>query len=311
MKIKLSIFLLMINSVLCQAQTEPETVRGKDLLEKIDRSDIESNELVDPIGLDTAMPALELEKIEFGKPNSNKTNTKVEKVEKVKIVEKTPEISPSKPTEKSEPIRVVEDSNSSKSKTILISKRKLSISNLELDDKVVNNDGLTYVYRSGKSDTVQYKFVGKMPYNSTGLKLISENRYLVVDLGVLKSDSENPSAIKPIERNKVAAKVEPVKPVVAEVKPNTEEPAGSTNIEAIKKEMEQKYNKGKEITKTIYLFGLKKNDIIHVSGDVQLIVRRNRNSFAIEQYWLLEKIDPNSKNLKALSANQYKVLKDR
>ena len=312
MKSKLSILLLLIINFSCQAQSEPETVRGKDLLDKIDRSEIEANEIAEPIELETEIPKLEFEKIELENPKENKPKAKVEKTAETKV---------SKPIETIEPKQDVEgvieaedtESQLSKNKTILISKRKLSISNLLVGDKVVNNDGLTYIYRTGKSDTVQYKFVGKIPYSSQGLKKISNDRYELVNLDTLISDTNNTSSS--VEKVNSESQTIPVKTVDNEPKKGADESVKTSSVsrgvDDIKKEMQEKLNEGKEITKNIYLFGLLKNDIIHVSEDVQLVVRRNRNSYAIEHYWLTEKINPNSKSLKSLSDNQYKVLDDR
>jgi hypothetical protein len=81
--------------------------------------------------------------------------------------------------------------------------------------------------------------------------------------------------------------------------------------EEIIKDFERKYNNGNEISRSLTLSRLLKNDIIHVSEDVQLVVRRNRATYAIEYYWLSEKIDPNSPTLSRLNDFSFKVLKDR
>lgn len=325
MKVKILIILLLIMNFTCQAQSEPEAVRGKDLIEKIDRSEIEANDMDDSIELDTTVPKMELQKIEFVKP---KPKPKTKAKAKAKATTKTP----SKPiTEvQAKPKPVVSKKESPKKKKILISDRSLSLSNLKVKDKIVVNEGTTYVYRMVKSNTVQYKFAGKIPFDSKGLNIIDKNRYVVVDLGVLKADSKatktknKKTSKKPVKKPvKQPVTNEKSKTVIAKNKttepkkaaPKPVKPANVSSTDKIKRTFESKHNRGIEITETIDLADLLKNDIIHVSGDVKLVVRRNRNTYEMEYFWLIEKLDINKNSLrntsfKALSDNRFKLTKD-
>jgi len=296
MKLIISIVFILTINFTCLAQNEPETVRGKDLMEKIDRSEILDDEIDGSLMLDEAIPKMEIEKIEFEKPAVKKSTVK-----KVMATETKPKSKP-----------VVENKETNKKK-ILVSDRAISLNGLMVNDKLVINDDNTYVYRKVKTNTVQYRFTGKVPTNSKGLKLLSENRYIVENVDLLNADIV-PTKVDIVEKTPATPIPKTVsKPETKVVKASQNKPL--SNTDKFKKKLENEYTRGNEITETITKEELLKNDIVHVLGEVQLVIRRNRNSYEMEYFWLPELLKLNPKALKstpfrAMSNNRFKVIED-
>ncbi len=307
------------------AQSEPESVRGKELLEKMDRSEIEATNMDDAIGLDEEIPKMEMPKLEF-KNNATKKPPEVKPavktppvvqapVEKAPVVKepvaKVSAVKESDPESDKNRPKVKVNSDDQKRNKILISNRRLSKNKLEINDEITKTKDYTYVYRLVRSDTVQYVFTGILPINAPGLKSLGNNRYVVIDPEQLDENVKKVvAANKPVvekakpEPKKTETKKPEVKKVIATTKPAVT----LSDVDAIKKEFEKIHNKERKISKTITLNKILKNDVIHISGEVQLLIRRN-TSYKIEKYWLTEKLDINNPSIKDLSKNRYKVIK--
>ena len=273
-------------SFTCLAQNEPETIRGKDMMDKIDRSEIGSDDIESVIEIDEDIPKIELQKIEFEKPPVKKASVKRNSTKRTSV--KRDSKSVVKKQTKSKKASVKKEA--SNKKKILVSDRSLTLSGLQKDDIIVSVDGSTYVYRKVKSNTVQHLFKGSFSASTKGLKSVGENRYIVESLDFLKT-APTPTPI-------VAKKVE-------------EGSVDLSDSNKIKKDFEDTFNNGKKITNTIVLKRLKKSDVVFVIGGVQLMVRRNGNTLKKEYYWLTEKFDTNSESVKSLTKNSYKLVKYR
>lgn len=323
-KIKTLIILSLVINFPCHSQSEPEKLNGQDMIDKVDRSDIEAQPLGDPIEFNTNLPKMKLEKIEFNKPDKDNkktkaqsSNTATKKLDKsVTANNVVKEVKESKATTNVE--RKIEDKpiettkTSVKKKTVLVSKRKVSISNLLINDVVVENEVATYIYRKVKSNTVQFKYIGKMPFYSLGLEVLASKKYKVVDLSTLKTDSK--SSKDPYSKRLDAVNVPEVKNTTQIKEANkisSENTENLINIDELKKEVEALLNKGNKITNTMETKNLIKRDIIHVTEAGDLLERKTRASVDSKFYWLTEKINTERASLKKVSNNKYKVIKHR
>jgi hypothetical protein len=325
----ISIILIFNLTNSCWAQTdEPEAINAKDLMEKLDRSDIEESSSDSKIN--NIMPEFEIPKIEFNEKLESKKVKKPTKVakkpklEKVQALKKSPKQSKQVVAEKSsntgaanETVKPkvaadkVKKTETTKNK-VVISKKVLKFIELNKNDKIVINKGTTYVYRLLKTKIIQYTYGGKLPLDSAGLKASGENSYYIVNKMLLMRDIKSKKSrgnkravtkkVKTSAPNKKSVVKPVVKPVVAEYKVTPE-------IAAQRKVIEGKYNHGQLIKKNFKLKDLQINDNVYVFDEVQLITRRQKSSSGIRKYWLIEKLDINNKAVKAVSRNKYTIIK--
>ena len=339
MKSTIKTILIFLTISICYAQSEPESINGKDLIEKIDRSDLELNDLDDGDVLENEIPKMEMPTLTFKK----KPVSKVEKPTKKSIVKpentvkkevvnkketKSKPAASRKPTTRKPTTKMPTTKKSTtkksttrkpttkkaKKKKIIVSDRRMSLKNLKNNDKVVVAKSVTYIYRLEKSKTVQYKFIGKLPLNSSALESKGINSYYIRDVKKLIADSK--ATFSTSTKNKttitVKAKNKPktiVKKAVDKVEVNKQAETRSTSNNGQKK-LETKHNHGRTISQSIELNQLMKNDVIHLSGNAKLVIRRDRNTYKIHKYWLKGELDLRSRSLRKQSDIKYKVLKE-
>ena len=195
----------------CFAQSEPEAVDTKGMIDKIDRSDIESEGMeIDPSLMKMEMPIIEFdENIDTIKPvkstneshaghaHANKAHKEssapVKKEASAAVTISASNTTASKPkvTKEAEVKKPVTTANSqTKKRKVLIAKRPISLKTLKNNDKIVINKGLTYIYRLSKSNIIQYKYKGNLPLDSKGLKKHSESSYYIINNALFIADAE-------------------------------------------------------------------------------------------------------------------------
>jgi len=294
---KIFIGLLIVSTNICFAQSEPEQIKAKDLLEKIDRSDLEAAD--SEIGK-IEIPKMEMPKISIDKGKGKGHSKSINKPTKKKVVKSKV----ARPQNKA--------ATAGKAKTkVVISKRPIGLNQLKDNDKVVRHKGKTYIYRQKRNVITQYLFNGKLALNSKGLTSKDPNSYYITDKAQLLTDSRlsKKTNSKSIVKNKVASTQ---KPKVVEVasQPETITSTKDTVKNQIKrKEIEEKYNRGDPITKNLKLKNLLIDDEIYVFGDLQLVTRRSRNIAGLRKYWLIEKLDINNVAVKNTARNKYQIVK--
>ena len=286
-----SLFLIFTLSNLTCAASEPKAINTKDLVDKIDRSEISTGE-INPT-LENILPNLEMPKIEFKERNTEKkkSNNSTQRLgadnKQTLNVEK-----------KSKPKKV--------NNTVVFAKRPISLVQLLNNDKIVLSNSQTYVYRLNKNTITQYKINDKVPLKSHGLKASGENSFYVVDVRLLKNDAKefrkkSKSQIK--NNTKITNHSEKINKAT-----NVEKTSISPEITAKRKLLEKKLNHGKSINSTINLRSLQTNDEVIISGDVQLVIRKKKSTSGVKKYWLSEKLDTNNSSVIAifhrLSANR-------
>lgn len=301
------------------SQNEPEKFNKKDLIEKMDRSDLEMKS-EDEVEIDDAILKFEIPKIKFEKP--------VKKSQMIsKKTTKTPKkaangVSSSRKPEKNSPVNV-KPIKEDKIK-VVFAKRPILISQMNKNDKIVITKGKTYVYRLQKDNNIiQYKYNGIIPYESSGLRKNDETSYYVVnkkilidDYKKLKSNSSRtktklrtnkPKTIKSTQSS-VVTKPETKKLSVKKDK-NIDSQLITDALEKHRKIIEDKYNKGKRIKKSIKLKNLHQNDEVYIVGDLQFVSRVSSSSSAKKKYWLTEKLDINNKAVEKIGKNKYKIIR--
>ena len=292
--------LLIISINVCYAQSEPEQIKAKDLLEKIDRSDLE--------GTDSEIGKIEIPKMEIPQINIDKGNPKpIKKSTKNKVVKRGTRQRNTKSktiAQSQDKVNVVE-----KAKTkVVISKRPLGLNQLKDNDKVVIHKGKTYIYRQKNNVITQYLFNGKLALSSKGLTNKGPDNYYITDKTQLLADSRS---TKKARSNKTK-----VKKIVSSQKPQAiNKPVVKTSVEDTiknktkREEIEGKYNRGDPITKSLKLKNLLIDDEIYVFGDLQLVTRRSRNIAGLRKYWLVEKLDISNEAVKNIAKNKYQIVK--
>jgi len=83
----------------------------------------------------------------------------------------------------------------------------------------------------------------------------------------------------------------------------------SVDSQLLIKQVEDRLNRGNSITKTITLKNLKKDDVIVLMNNLQVVQRKNSFSIDKNNYWLSQKIDTSSKNYKKISDDKYRVVR--
>ncbi len=300
------------------AQSEPDTFNKKDLIEKMDRSDLDMKS-GEGVKLDDSILKFEIPKIEFEtsvkKPQvTAKKTTKAPK----KVVKTAP---PSRKPKKNHPAKV-KPVKKDKIK-VVFAKRPILIGQINKNDKIVITKGKTYVYRMLKSNIIQYKYSGKIPFDSKGLRKNDETSYYVVDKKLLlddykksrsnstmaksKPNTNKPKVSKP-NQSRVVAKPVVKKPLIKKDK-NIDPKVITDELAAQRKIIEDKYNNGKIIKKTIKLKNLHQNDEVYIVGGLQFVFRVSSSSSGKKKFWLLEKLDVTNKSVEEIGKNRYKIVR--
>jgi len=333
MKKILTLILILTMSNLVSAQSEPKTIKAKDLMDKIDRSELESDTTNKDI--DDIIPTLKMPKMNFNQGveihNVDKHTKKITTVDN----KKTQEILKVKPVPVPAPVPKAKSVPKPKIKTatktkVIISKKPISLEQLINNDKIVTSNGKTYIYRLKDSQITQYRILEKLPLKSQGLRTSEKNSFYIRDIKQLMADVKaTKSAIKPKRtKSKSATKPKRTKSVRNTNKRNTNRRSKSIvtkkpkvksqtktavtitpEVAAKRKSLEEKFNHGKAISKTMGLRKLQVNDEVIISGAVQIVIRRNKSTSGIKKYWLTEKINTSNKALVKKSKNHYKLIK--
>jgi hypothetical protein len=319
MKIFKHTLLLTLLSGSCLAQNEPDTFDKKDLIEKVDRSELEStnNATKDNVNID--VPKFEMPKIEF----DNKAKSAAKPVAKpaakpaakpvakpvVKPVAKSAAKPVAKPVAKQVAKPEENTRNNSRTNFDLEKTPLTTIKDLKKNDRIVISNGKTFVYRTTRLNVMKFLYLGKLPLDSRGLKSNKKDVYDVInkvrlsnDFDSMDSNSSQSNVVKPAKSKveKVSVKAKP-KPVI-----KRESVVASKSAT---EEVEKKYNRGKSIKDNITLNDLKNGDEIILVNNLQLVLRNNSFSSDKYKYWLSEKLDTNSKYIEKISDNKYRVIK--
>lgn len=298
------------------AQSELDAFNKKDVIEKMDRSDLDM-ESKDNVKIDESILKFEIPKIEFDVPVKKPVRATKNTTSKAKKVVKKP---PSKkvvtiPFETT-PVKtpVVK-----KDKTeVVFVRRPISINQMKKNDKIAFTDGITYVYRIQKSNVIQFKFNGKIPFDSKGLRKNDETSYYIVDKTRLIADYRKlrSNSKKSISKPKVAAvkppsKTKPLvkKPTVIKKDTILDDQVMPVDVSEKRKAIEKKFNNGRVIKKSIQLKSLRENDEIYIVGDIQFVFRKISSNSVKKKYWLTEKLDINNKAVKKVGNNKYEIIR--
>jgi len=308
MKIVNYTVLITLLSGMCLAQDEPETFNKKDLIETVDRSELEGSDDSSKSKSNVEIPKFEMPTIEFDenvKPKKSSVDTTV-KVKKTPSKPSVIKTGKSKPVVKApvqaKPKPVVKASVPVKTKPVVKKViESISISDIIKNDKFVVSKDKISVFRFSNSKNNEYSFSGKLPINSQGLKASKNDSYYVINRFKLIQDfynlnkSEKETVIKP--EKKATQKINPVVKLDAKVI-------------STKKDLENKYNNGNSINKDIELSSLRIDDKIYIVNGLQLVLRQKPHSTAQYKYWLNEKLDINKKAVSKISENLYKIIED-
>lgn len=300
MKTLITILLLTLN--LGMAQPEPD-IDKVELIDKVDRSELEAINKED-LNLDDTIPKFEMPKLEFKK---DLKPTKSRRVSKKTITSNKP---PSRIQEaKPKTVEKPKDTVKGKKLKMVYAKRPISLNQIKINDKVVFISGKTFIHRLQKSYIIQYKLNEKIPLMSEGIKVSDSNSYRVINPKKLIEDTK---AIK-IKTMK-APVLKPKTPIKKQItstktiKPIVEQDTSSQTAKN-RKIIELKYNRGKEIKKSIQLKNLRTNDNIYIVGDLQFVIRASKSTSAKNKYWLTESIDESNSALERKGKNKFKVLR--
>ncbi len=309
----LTITMILI-SVQGFTQSEPDAFNKKDLIEKMDRADLDMNS-EEKVKIDDSILKFEIPKIEFAAPvkksqaSAKKANTSTKKVvkEATTVTKKTNKTSSVKtsPVEKDK-IKVS------------FAKRPILISQMKKNDKIVITKGKTYVYRMLKTSIIQYKYNGKIPFDSKGLRKNDETSYYIVDKKLLLEDYKKSRSNTDKSKTKSKTKKPPRTSVPRRTGPKKTSPKKdkkldvqsiSDDVASKRKIIEDKYNNGKKIKKTIGLKNLHQNDEVYIVGDIQFVFRVSSSSSGKKKFWLIEKLDINNEAVQKIGKNKYKIIK--
>jgi len=289
-----SLLLIFILSNFAQAQSEPEAIKTKDLIDKLDRSELSTDE-TNPT-LDNIMPDFEMPTIDFKVSKEKTTKPKTNKTHTQKIKAKTTATS------------VQNKSDLNKTNKVVFAKKPLTIGQLLKKDKIVISNGITYVYRLKNKIITQYKIKDKIPLKSLGLKTSGKNSFYVIDATLLKKDAKNLRSRNNKIKNKSSTRSKR-KSTKMGTKKAVEKMAISPEVLAKRKLVEEKFNHGRIIERSITLKKLLVNDTIVITQGIQLVIRKNQTTSGGKKYWLTEKIDINNKSLQKKSNNVYKLIR--
>jgi hypothetical protein len=159
---------------------------------------------------------------------------------------------------------------------------------------------------------IQYKYFGKLPFQSMGLSKNDENSYYVIDKDLLLSDIKMLKSKQKPKQNKKSKIKKPIKPIVDEQAKLEKNPVNRTppdDLVTKRKAIEKKYNNGRIIKKSIHLKNLHINDKIYIIGDIEFVIRPIQSTNSKKKYWLDEKLDIENPALEKIGKNSYKVIK--
>ncbi|MGV6851561.1 MAG: hypothetical protein ACWA5R_05185 [bacterium] len=149
-------------------------------------------------------------------------------------------------------------------------KRTINFKDLKANDKLYVESGYVLVVRKIRSTTVRrYWLVGGIDLNAENIENVVGRKYQVT-------------------------KKPKIKPVLNK----------TVNVDK-KTSQEKKFNKGREITRSLSFNELKRNDVIYYDSEYSVVVRRISNR--IHAFWLKGEIDLNNKGLFKLGSNRYRV----
>ena len=155
--------------------------------------------------------------------------------------------------------------------------KTMTVDMLKLDDSIYVDQGFVLVIRKLNRSHKMYWLTNGLNINATTFEHITGRKYKVIS----KTSQES------IQRT--AKK--------------------SSNIpDGIKNAMEQQYNKGKAITKSLTTNNLKQHDMLYINGEYIVVVRRDSRKF--RAYWLNGNLDLLSSSLLKKGSNRYKVVRD-
>ncbi len=282
------ILLLTILSLnICFAQDEPKKINPKDLVDKVNRADLEGDESVE---INNLIPTLDMPTIEFEKKVENTANNKPKKVTK------NPKISPRPKVKKEKPTKI-------ESKKIVTSKRSMTSKMLKVNDTIVVNNDKVVIFRTAKSEIVKYPYKGQIPLGSFGLKK-QNNVYIVTDPKRLREDIKLAESIKNTKPQESIAKTE--KTTVDTIDNGIEYSEAQL---ASRKKVEEKYNNGKKIKKSIMLKNLRVNDMVYIIKELSLVIRKKKSTSGVYKYWLTESLDINNPSVEKIENNQYEIIR--
>ncbi len=305
------------------AQPELDTFDKKDMIEKMDRADLDM-ESKDDVKIDDSILKFDIPKIEFDVPVKNPKRTVANTTSKAKKVVK-------KPAVEAAPVAtapVVTTPAKKEKPKVVFARRPISIGQMKKNDKIVLTNGVTYVYRLQKSNVIQFKFNGKIPFDSKGLRKNDETSYyivnknsLVADYRKLRSSSKKPNNVPQVAAVKKPSEVKtPAKAPSTKVS-STEAPTAinkdqkpdnqvlQVDVVEKRKAIEEKYNNGRSIKKSIKLRGLRENDEVFIVGGIQFVFRKISSNSVKKKYWLTEKLDIDNKAVKKTGNNKYKIIR--
>lgn len=279
-KITLNFFLilivLMLSIQVCSAKkSDATTIDKKNVVDEIDRSEIEEIDSSQVPIIGTIIPTFEMPDFKINvedykkKPKLSRTyrneNIQLSKLtkkkKKVKILATSKVLMTPKLTPKSIKVK--------RKKPVVIIKRPLKSSQIILSDIILIEKGKTVIMRSKGKYVYKYRYKGTIPLDSKGLNMLNTEHFLVVDRVILLND---------INKNSIAQAS----------KNQTDFPE---NIMVKRKSLEKKFNRGKVINNSIPSKKLKLGDVIYTLGDIQMVARKAFGSFPIKKFWLYPTIN--------------------
>jgi len=313
MKKIIYIVLLISLSSIGLSQSDPDTFDKNDIIEKVDRSELESSDEENSPDTNNIIPKFEMPEIEFD------TGIIVEKKSEKSVTKNT-----QKENKKGTKTTAVKKSNAKKPK-VVFARRPISISQIKKNDKILVKDGKTFIYRLVKANIIRYKYFGKLPLDSSGLKASGRNGYYVIDKVTFAKDATalkeklkkkipNRVASKPKQKTKnISANVSTSKPEIKNTntekiisKPETTIVSG--DVESKRKIIEKRLNNGRTIKNNMLLSNLKVNDEVYFINSIQLVIRKKKSTSGTKKYWLIEKLDTNNRYVEKVANNRYKIL---
>ena len=306
----LTVFSLTISAHAWSTQkTEPQVIDKKDVVDEVNRSEIEKNESSEAPKIDNIIPAFEMPSFKTNvKKSSNKKSTTTKRMKPKPEIEKKQdkavESASSRIVEKKPPPRKVVETNKKietkkttvkpkkhnkreRKKSTVVMKKTLKVSQLLVNDTVSLVKNRLVVQRLKGKYIYQYRFKSSLPLDSKGLEKTDENHYLVVDKQLLIADVEKHDKANNTEKNQEI----------------------SDEVLSKRKVLERKYNKGRQVSLVIPVTKLNKGDVIYVFGEVQMVTRNYTGRVSTKKYWLFPTIDVNNPALLKTRKGKYKVVK--
>lgn len=297
--------MVLINTV-SYSQIEPKDINPNDVMEKVDRSDIETVKKSNGRS-DIAVPKFEMPKIEFSTSIKSKEKTETNKINAVENKIKKSIVKLETQVPKKSEIEIV------------IIEKPILLNEFKINDKIVVLKGNIYIYRKFVNEIKQYTYLGKLDIKSKALTLIDSNSYYVKDLTIFIRDSKKYN--KPKVKKEIAKKHNNVRKRKRAKSKSQQLKINKSLAVAMKKtqfsetellerkEIEKKFNNGNIIKKTINLIDLSNDDTLYILGNYQIVTRKISFSSNKNKFWLAEKPDLSEEMFKKLKENKYKIVK--